>query len=91
VEPVDDGRLVFVGTIRISLANDLTDHIDLWLELVHGLLGILVTQGFSLLSLPHDKLVLARLEIFVVSLVQLLLACEQLARVGDRRVEGVRV
>ena len=91
VQPVYHITLVFHSTSRVSLTDNFADVVNLWLELIDGLLGVLVSQGFSFFALPNDKLILSRLEIFIVTSVELLLVDEDLACVTDRRMERVRI
>ena len=52
---------------------------------------ILIPENFSLLALSDDELCLSCLEIFVVSLIQVILLSHNLARIRDRWLECVWV
>ena len=63
----------FLFPAWISLTDDLAYNIYLWFELVDCLFRILVPQGFSLLLLAIDELCLASLEVFIVTLIQIIM------------------
>ena len=91
VKSIDDIGLVLFSTVRIRLADHLADDIYLWLEPVNCLFRVLISQSFALFALAYDELILASLKVLIVTLVEFLLACQDLAGVSDRWVESIRV
>ena len=91
VKSIDDIGLVLFSTVRIRLADHLADDIDFRLEPVNCLFRVLISQSFALFALAYDELILASLKVLIVTLVEFLLACQDLAGVSDRWVESIRV
>ena len=91
VKSIDDIRLVLLSAIRICLTYHFADDIDLGLEPVNCLLRVLVSQSFTLFALAYNELILASLKVLIVTLVEFLLACQDLAGVSDCWVKSIRV